>query len=108
LAAQTLKFSCRYEVLKLNYEAVVPHPDVTTVMMTWIMKLTTPTRNIARRLIFVLVQSSDREGFVANFRILLLSLMKELIPILSSRPYGMPLTQHGIREILNWFSFNIC
>lgn len=103
-----LRFSCKYKVLKLSYVAVVPHVAVTTVMMTWIMKLTMPTRNIARRLIFVLVQSSDRDGFVANFRILLLSLMKELIPILSSRPYGMLLAQHGIREILNWFSFNIC
>jgi len=94
--------------LELVYVDTVPHAAVTTVMMTWIMKLIMPTRNIARTLIFVLLQSSDREGFVASFRILLLSLMKELIPILSSRPYRMPLTQHGIYEILNWFSFNIC
>lgn len=108
MAAGALRLSCRYKALKLDYEDVVPHVAVTTVMMTWITKLTIPTRSIARRLIFVLVQSSDREGFVASFRILTLSLMKEVIPILSSRPYRMPLARHGIREILNWFSFNIC
>jgi hypothetical protein len=71
-------------------DVIMPQLDVTTVMMTWIMKLNAPTSNIASRLIFVLVQSSFLEGFVASFRILLLSLMKEPIPILSSRPYGVP------------------
>jgi hypothetical protein len=88
--------------LTLNHvvDVTTPQPDVTTVMMTWIMKLNAPTSTIANRPIFVLCQSSFLEGFVASFRILLLSLMKELIPILSSRPYRGP---HGaVRESINF------
>jgi hypothetical protein len=84
----------------LNYVAVVPQEYVTTVMMTWIMKLNAPTSSIASRLIFVLVQSSFLEGFVASFRILLLSLMKELIPILPSRPYRKP--HEAVRESIDF------